>query len=258
MKSVIAMLCLAVAGTAAAEANPADVICQHQGDWLPEYGPATLTGDLQCRVVANATDVAAPAGARAVFWIEEAGRDASPPQDAALAVDGDDLSADLTLGLGRDFKACRDFTIKAQIVDGDVVLAAGEHAVTTRCRKPKAVKAKLSCTATTDDGTTFRWPGNGVRVRPRLGVGLTCTVTPPAKLPGWRGGDLEFSLAVAGHGQVTTSITRNMDSWIGDLFLEPGRWFDECESFTIAAQLYDGRGATIWSGRQKIQQRCGD
>jgi len=157
------------------------------------------------------------------------------------------------------FKPCEDFDIVAKVSDDLGVYFEKTIRVQQTCPKPKAIVAAITCSHEAQDGTLFRWPGNGVKIKPRLSPDhdLACQIGGKANLGNET---LTASLAVKGKPAKTAqpqSLQGN--SWAAALTLSAGYGdFDECETLTLVGSLADASGATRWTGSLKIVQDCPD
>jgi hypothetical protein len=120
---------------------------------------------------------------------------------------------------------------------------------------PKKINAKLECKYETDDGTQFRYPGNGVKEKPRLEGTLFCWISIP-KIPD--GVTLEGTLKANGKPQQAEAIPRPDDSYsIDATFSSENGDFNVCSAFTVTGEVTGG-GKTVWKGRLPVDQRCPD
>ena len=162
-----------------------------------------------------------------------------------------DLNGDLW------WKPCEDFDIVATISDDLGVYFTKTIKVQQSCPAPKPIVAALTCTYEADDGTLFRWPGNGAKLRPRLETyshELACQVGSKGALPT----DSTFTGAVAVKGKTTrTSGTRPTPDkgWAAEVSFDD---LDSCADITLNGTLTDANGVTRWSGSLKITQDCPD
>ena len=161
--------------------------------------------------------------------------------------------------VNKDYRRCEPFTIQAAIDAADppgmgAKLWHATFKVNASCPKPKAVAGALACHYTAQDGTIFKWPGNGAKVKPRMEQPLSCSINagkPEAGVP------YEVSLGVTGKqakvGKFETAEDGKM--FFEATFEEPD--YGACSSFVIAGQV-KANGASLWSGKLAIKQDCPD
>lgn len=119
----------------------------------------------------------------------------------------------------------------------------------------KKINAKLGCSFDSPDGTSFRYPGNGMKVRPRLEGAINCWIAIP-KVPA--GVTLHGSLKANGKVQESDAIPRPDDSYSVDAaFTSENGDFEVCSPFTVAGELTRA-GKSVWKGKLKIDQSCPD
>ncbi len=119
----------------------------------------------------------------------------------------------------------------------------------------KKINAKLMCSYESDDSVQFRYPGNGVKVKPRLDGTLNCWITIP-KMPA--GVTLKGMLKANGEKQEAEVIPRPDDTYSADAGFSAGNGdFDICSSFEVTGELTLS-GKSVWKGKLKIEQRCAD
>ncbi len=155
------------------------------------------------------------------------------------------------------FNPCEDFDIVAKVSDDLGVYFEKTIKVQPVCPKPKPIAAAISCVYEAQDGTVFKWPGNGAKVKPRLSSSndLACQIGGKVSLGNEA---LTGSLAVKGKPAKTAGTRPLPDkSWAAELAFSPGD-FDECDTITLVGSLTDASNATRWSGSLKIIQSCPD
>jgi hypothetical protein len=134
-----------------------------------------------------------------------------------------------------------------------------DQVVKVTCPKPKPIVATLTCIYEAQDGTMFKWPGNGAKQKPRLSKELACNVfakTVPANTA--LTGTVKI---VGGKGKPQTTEARDMPGGgvqAETAFSPSNGDFDECQNFTLAGSLVDGQGVTRWTGSLKVAQTCPD
>jgi hypothetical protein len=120
---------------------------------------------------------------------------------------------------------------------------------------PKKINAKLECKYETDDGTQFRYPGNGVKEKPRLEGTLYCWIAIP-KIPD--GVTLTGALKANGKPQEAEAIPRPDDTYsIDATFSADNGDFEVCTAFTVSGEVLNA-GKSVWKGKLAIDQRCAD
>ena len=131
----------------------------------------------------------------------------------------------------------------------DSTLWKSTFKVAATCPKPKKVAGVLRCSYTAQDGTVFKWPGNGVKVKPRMEAPFSCTISagkPEA------GVVYAVSLGVVGKPAKTGKFETEQ---AGNMFFDAS--FDEpdygaCTNFAIAGDV-KANGATLWSGKLAVK-----
>jgi hypothetical protein len=119
----------------------------------------------------------------------------------------------------------------------------------------KKINAKLECRYDTDDGTSYRYPGNGMKVKPRVEGTLYCWISIP-KIPA--GVTLMGKLKANGKMQEAEAIPRPDDSYSADAtFSADNGDFDVCTAFTVTGELTKA-GKSVWKGKLNIDQKCPD
>jgi hypothetical protein len=119
----------------------------------------------------------------------------------------------------------------------------------------KKINAKLECRYDTDDGTSHRYPGNGMKVKPRIEGTLYCWISVP-KIPA--GVTLAGKLKANGKMQEAEAIPRPDDTYSADAsFSAENGDFDVCTAFTVTGELTRA-GKSVWKGKLKIDQNCPD
>ncbi len=155
------------------------------------------------------------------------------------------------------FNSCEDFDIVAKVSDDLGVYFEKTIKVQQTCPKPKPIVAAISCVYQAQDGTLFKWPGNGVKVKPRLSSDhdLACQIGGKVSLGGET---LTGSIAVKGKPKTAKTRPLPDNSWAAELSFSSAGDFDECETITLAGSLADSSGANRWTGSLKIAQSCPD
>ena len=120
---------------------------------------------------------------------------------------------------------------------------------------PKKINAKLECKYETDDGTQFKYPGNGQKTRPRLEGTLYCWISIP-KIP--EGVTLKGTLKAKGKQQEAEAIPRPDDTFsIDATFTADNGDFEVCTPFTVTGEVKNA-GRSVWKGKLAIDQSCPD
>jgi hypothetical protein len=119
----------------------------------------------------------------------------------------------------------------------------------------KKITAKLMCSYETQDGVQFRYPGNGVKAKPRLGGTINCWIA-IQKIPA--GITLKGKLKANGKMQEADAIPRPDETYSADAaFSAENGDFDACSAFTVTGELTK-EGKSVWKGKLKIDQSCPD
>ncbi len=146
-----------------------------------------------------------------------------------------------------EFRPCNDFTLRLAVGDLEV-----EHVIQTRCKKPKKLKAKLTCEYWGPDGAgPIAYPG---KKKPRLESTLTCWV----RAGKGKAGDGAVATLVAGEMPWVEPLYVDDDSkqWTAGALLEPDEDFTACEPFTVKGWITSALGQVVWTGKLAIPQRC--
>jgi hypothetical protein len=119
----------------------------------------------------------------------------------------------------------------------------------------KKIHAKLECSYESEDGTGYRYPGNGSTVKPRIDGTINCWIS-IQKIPA--GVTLKGRLKAAGKVQEAEVIPRPDDTYSADATFSPENGdFNSCSAFTVAGELARA-GKIVWKGTIKIDQVCHD
>lgn len=259
-------LALGVGGIAEAKPVKAHVVCLGN-DVAVTSGKAVRLGDtLWCSIAVDSLGdfkAAAIHGGLAVIpgpkstLKQQPGGVEGPVHDTA---DGVEYTTEKPFAVDVDYKKCEPFAINASLDDfehpgSDMMVWSTVFKVAASCPAPKQVAGKLACNATGQDGTIFRWPGNGAKVKPRLETTLSCTISagkPEA------GVTYAVSLQVAKRG---TPVTGGFDhDEAGNGFFSGSfdqEVYEACSNFTVLGEVR-GNGAALWSGKLAIKQDCPD
>jgi hypothetical protein len=117
------------------------------------------------------------------------------------------------------------------------------------------INAKLECSYETDDGSRFRYPGNGMKSKPRLEGTINCWISIP-KIP--KGVALNGKLKARGKTQEAEAIPRPDGSYSVDAsFSADNGDYDVCSAFTVTGEL-TRNGKSVWKGKLTIDQSCPD
>lgn len=152
------------------------------------------------------------------------------------------------------FKPCEDFDIVGTVADDLGVYFTKTIKVQQSCPKPKPIKAKLGCYYQTEDGTTFVWPGNGAKAKPRLEGVVTCVIEMPDldNVSGWTG-----KLAVKGQ-HVHDVEVHSMEYGSGADQQFSSEEHGVCSNFTVVGSIADPDGNERFAGKLDIKQDCPD
>jgi hypothetical protein len=230
------------------EAVQASLDCRVGGKALSPEKPNVIGGHVACAVV---LDGFSGEGLAAEAWIEQDGVE-SEHRHTTAAPGGDDADDEIRFDpfrRGEEVRACRPFTIHARVTLGDEVVWSTDLDVKAKCKKPKKVAAKLSCTFVAADATVYAWPGNGAKQKPPLDDTLACWVRGPKT-----GGDT----MTATIGSYREPLWQDDDTraYSSAQMLEPDLDFQTCEPFTVLATIANRDGQIVWSGKQAIAQTC--
>lgn len=217
-----------------------------------------LDVELGCIVVVDSGSVD---GGWARMWVTQDGL-AEVPHERNGDLLAEDGKAYFQFGLFQrldDYLPCKPFELHAAIFtgDSDMTYTAWEGKLTVKgtCKKPKKIKASLRCSSVAQDGTTYVFPGNGAKVKPRLEEALTCTVTGKKK----SGKPLGTFTVTTPRGARTSPMSTLEDlKPYAELALMPDADFDTCASFTVRGSVTNDVGQVVWTGKQKIAQDCPD
>ena len=120
---------------------------------------------------------------------------------------------------------------------------------------PKKINAKLGCSFESQDGTIFKYPGNGSTMKPRLEGALNCWISIP-EVP--EGVTLKGTLKAKGKQQEAEAIPRPDDTYsIDATFTADNGDFDVCAPFTVTGEVKSA-GKSMWKGKLAIDQSCPD
>src|SRR5262249_2998468 len=136
---------------------------------------------------------------------------------------------------GDDFKACRDFEIHADLGGGEIAPLA----VTTKCKKPKKLSAKLSCTYYDKDGNGFTWPGSGAKNKPPIDAARAC---------GLVGGRDGLTATIAGPDEPMWQDD-DTHAWSSEETLDEGADFTRCQPFDVVASVENADGQVVYAGK---------
>ena len=183
-------------------------------------------------------------------------------QSGALAdtQDGVEFRLDNPYTADKDYKVCEPFTIAATVRDENLSADQMDQWSTTfkvaaSCPVPKKVAASLRCHYMAQDGTLIKWPGNGVKLKPRMEGTFFCSIV-AAKTEK----DLVYSvtLGIAKKGPPKQGGFEHDEAGgaFFDAQFEPDV-YESCSSFTVTGEV-KASGATLWSGKLAIKQDCPD
>ena len=212
------------------------LVCTMGGKPVEPAKQSAPPGHVQCTF-----DGEVPEGAELHVWIRQDGKDSEHRTGTAL---------DPFLR-GTDFQACRNFVIEGRLVQGGADVWTTSIPARAKCRKPRKLAAKLSCSYVAADGTVVAYPGNGKKLRPRLDDTLACWVVGPKKAPD------NLTATIAGHPEPLWQDDDTM-LWSSAQMLFPDDDFTTCDPFTVTASIANGDGQVVWSGKLPIPQSCPD
>ena len=119
----------------------------------------------------------------------------------------------------------------------------------------KKISAVLECSYESADGTLFRYPGNGTKVKPRIEGAINCWISIKKIL---KEVALTGKLKANGKTLEAEAIPRPDDTYSADVsFSTENGDFETCSVFTVTGELLRA-GKTVWKGKLKIDQRCRD
>lgn len=117
------------------------------------------------------------------------------------------------------------------------------------------LNARLECSYEAQDGTIYRYPGNGLKVKPRIDGTINCWIS-LTKLPS--GVALKGKLKANGKTQDAEVIPRPDDTYSADASFSPENGdFEACSAFTVTGELVRG-GTIAWKKALRIDQICHD
>ena len=252
-----------VVGEAAAQDLPsmdAHLECWSGEKPLKNGKKQAIAGDIRCLIGIDA-GVVPDASTGAMMQISQAGMTTSSRWGTVVQDDGKvSIAFDGPFARLVDFLPCKDLTIEGAVglygSDISQSMWHGKFTVKAKCKKPKKMKAKLACIYQGEDGTVWKYPGNGAKTKPRLETGiLVCSVTGKKKVKGPEG-----ILTLTGSTSsiwAEMSVLEDMKPY-GEAGLSPSQHFETCMSFTVKAVVTNALGQTVYSGKQKISQDCPD
>jgi hypothetical protein len=136
-----------------------------------------------------------------------------------------------------------------------MTVAAGFTLLFSKEAPMKKINAKLECSYESEDGTGYRYPGNGSKTKPRIDGTINCWIS-IQKVP--VGVTLKGKLKAKGEAQESEVIPRPDDTYSADASFSPEKGdFDSCSAFTVVGELLKA-GKTVWKGMIKIDQVCHD
>jgi hypothetical protein len=140
---------------------------------LKARSKAPIDVDLWCSIILESGTP--PQGAAATLWISSADK-STDPRTADLVGEGDLTYWQLAAAFARgtDFAACGELVVHGKIATGKDTAWEGTMPLSPKCAPAKKLKGTLSCSSSVDDGTLYRYPGNGAKKKPRLGGELDC------------------------------------------------------------------------------------
>lgn len=159
----------------------------------------------------------------------------------------------------KDYRTCEAFTINATLDDAehpgmDQTVWKMTYKVAASCPKPKAVAGALSCSYKAQDGTIFKWPGNGAKVKPRMESAFSCVINAGKAESGVK---YLVSLGITGKEARRGAFNTLEDGkQFFEATFEAGE-FESCSNFGVAGDV-KANGATLWSGKLAVKQDCPD
>jgi len=157
-----------------------------------------------------------------------------------------------------EFPTCESFTLRIQVVNDEGPVANKKVQIKQDCSKPKPkpLKASIRCSYEMDDGTMYRYPGNGTRMKPRLQTKeLGCQILIPS-IP--NGQAVDGSLVAMGQPQKSQARDLPPASYAIDAgFSVENGDFKPCSDFDVQGELTSD-GQTVYKGTLAIRQNCPD
>jgi len=250
---------LAAAGTARAGVR-AHVECTPDGgEPLARSARAALDKNVSCEIVVDRGKV--PAGATATIaasWDSPIGHVDGTPRDASAQARPDQHAvyrAAMAFAPGKDFMTCAKVAFEGRITAGDKVVWKGALRLSGRCEAPKAVKAELTCMAVDENNTPVPYPGLGMKQKPELMEGLTCTISSKGEHDSGAFG--VFGVRNAKAPLVVRPVTRPPDANASMAFTQlMAPAVPKCRSFVVRGALLRSDGAPLWKGQLAIPQVC--
>jgi hypothetical protein len=246
MVLVVGVMLLAARAAAAQGAVETQLECTAGKRAIAADKPNLIDNHLVCAVRVTGE---LPKGATASVALVQDGKPEVTRDSARPIVDGDDrlFKLDPFVRIS-EFRPCNDFTLRVTVGD-----ATSEHAIATRCRKPKKLKAKLTCEHYALDGAgPFAYPGKGKR--PRLDSTLTCWIRAGK---GKAADGAVATVTAAGEPWVEPLyVDDDTRQWTAGAVLEPDQDFTPCEPLTVKASVTSALGQIVWSGKLAIPQAC--
>jgi hypothetical protein len=255
----IAVACaLAPAGHGARAAGiQAHLECRPDGGApLKAKSKAPLDVDLWCSIILEKGTP--PQGAAATLWLSS-GEKSTTPKTADLVGEGDLTYWQLGSAFvrGTDFAPCGDFVAHGKIATDKGTAWEGTMALSPKCAPAKKLKGTLSCASSVDDGTLYKYPGNGAKKKPRLGGELDCQLDFKDRPPeGTRGA---FVLTSDGKKLPRDGELREYPpGGFGFVVAFTGEEYAVCAKLTVEASALSATGQVVAAGKLDIVQTCGD
>lgn len=246
---MVAVLAFAPGIARAQDADPdpgpvqAMLDCGVAGKALSPLKANVIAGHVQCALELDGFSLE---GLSAEAWIDDGAHRAGTAAPGA----GDDPDRFVfdPFVRGTDFGGCKDFVLHAQLLlDGEVTWST-DLPVKTKCKKPKKIAAKLSCSFAARDGSVYAWPGNGAKKKPELDDTLACWLTIAKK------GDT-LTATIGGHAEPMWKDD-DTGAWSSGEMLEEGDDFTACEAFAVVASIANADGQVVYAGKLAIAQTC--
>jgi hypothetical protein len=177
----------------------------------------------------------------------------APGADGALGRESGPFVVD------QDYKRCEPFTITASLNDlsrsraEDMQVWHQALRVKASCPPPRKVPATLTCSTEGGDGT-YRWPGNGVKVKPRLENPVTCVIRATTTEPG-----VAYQVGLGVAGKPVTAQPFDVDAAGGHTATRQfgSDDYETCVSFGVVGEIR-ADGKSLWRGKLAITQDCPD
>jgi hypothetical protein len=242
-----------------------EMLCDDEhGHHLPSGKLKKIDSAVGCVVVLkgynkDTSDLSATVWAKWGTKADPKDSEATKPSNGSLTPKGNAFTFDIRrLVLGKDFPACEPFVFYARVDNTEGPVADTKIKIKQDCSKPKPKKitASIQCLYEKEDGTLFRYPGNGTKSKPRLeGKELDCQIK-IAKIPD--GQEVKGVLVASGKPQEQPSREVPNAGWaVESGFSQENGDFVSCSNFTVKGELFTD-GQSVYKGKLDIKQYCPD